>query len=84
MPLLGATAWRPAPCPSNCSARGACNLDTGVCLCRQGYTGEACAVAEVHACDVPEGDELVSRCAGVCDERLLKCVCGGGKYPLRP
>ncbi len=48
----GAAAAAAAPaksCPGNCSGgNGACRLDTGVCLCRAGFTGEDCSV-EVQA-----------------------------------
>lgn len=73
--------WTPHPCPASCSGHGTCNLDTGECMCWQGYTGIDCSSDEALQCDL-EGEELVPRCMGVCD-KSMKCVCGGGKHPLR-
>lgn len=82
--LASGAAWAARPCPKNCSGHGGCNLDSGECVCHQGYGGASCSVLVASPCDLVEGDELVSRCAGLCDERELKCYCGGGKFPRRP
>jgi hypothetical protein len=29
------------------------------------------------------GDQVVNRCAGHCDEETSKCRCGGGRHPER-
>ena len=75
--------WTPSPCPANCSSHGVCNLDVGECACELGFAGDDCSQRDEFPCNIPEGDELVSRCAGRCDDTELKCYCGGGKYPRR-
>ena len=76
-------SWAPSLCPANCSSHGVCNLDVGQCACELGYVGDDCSQPDEFPCDIPEGDELVSRCAGHCDDTELKCYCGGGKFPRR-
>ena len=83
-PSVLAAEWAAVPCESNCSSHGVCNLDTGECACELGYAGSDCEQRDEFSCDLPEGDELVSRCAGSCDDAELKCYCGGGKFPRRP
>jgi hypothetical protein len=31
-------------CPGNCSSNGVCNVNTGLCLCNSGFSGNACQV----------------------------------------
>ncbi|GMH46152.1 hypothetical protein BSKO_14120 [Bryopsis sp. KO-2023] len=39
----GALPKTPKSCPNNCSDNGACNLDSGKCVCLTGFTGDDCA-----------------------------------------
>ena len=59
--------WSASPCPANCSSHGVCNLDVGECVCELGYAGDDCSERDEFPCNIPEGDELVSRCAGRCE-----------------
>ncbi len=81
--VRAALAWVPKPCPANCSGRGVCNEDTGLCLCLQGRKGAACNEPDLFPCSMADGSQVVNRCAGHCDEETSKCVCGGGRYPSR-
>ena len=61
-------SWAPSLCPANCSSHGVCNLDVGECACELGFAGDDCSQRDEFPCNIPEGDELVSRCAGHCDD----------------
>jgi hypothetical protein len=55
-------------CKQDCQGRGVCNLETGRCACRSGYSGDACEARELYPCNTPQGNAILSRCAGSCDE----------------
>ena len=57
-----------SPCKQDCQGRGVCNLETGRCACRSGYSGDACEARELYPCNTPQGNAIISRCAGSCDE----------------
>jgi len=40
-------AQAPVACPNNCSGNGACNLDTGACICNNRFSGSDCSTIEV-------------------------------------
>ena len=77
------SSWVPHACPLNCSGRGVCNEDTGMCLCPMGRDGPGCEQLDPFPCNLPHGEQLVARCSGVCNLESSKCSCGGGKYPER-
>ena len=53
--------WSASLCPANCSSHGVCNLDVGECACELGFAGDDCSQRDEFPCNIPEGDELVSR-----------------------
>ncbi|KAK9805381.1 hypothetical protein WJX73_008851 [Symbiochloris irregularis] len=78
---------------SSCNSVGVCNLDTGLCDCMAGWSGDSCTVRQLRPCTnahrpngtVPQGAPeslstpgwTASRCAGVCDEDTATCYCNG-------
>ena len=80
---LPAAPWSPQPCPLNCSGRGTCHEDTGMCLCAMGRAGSGCELPDPFPCNLPHGEQLVNRCAGHCNLESSKCTCGGGRFPGR-
>ena len=64
-------------CKHDCSNRGRCDQLLGKCICRHGFSGEACDVLTKQICNDPrekcvgrdchEWTRLVSRCSGTCD-----------------
>ena len=81
-------ALRPQPirrCEADCHGRGVCNEETGVCNCRAGFNGSACATLNPRPCNGGKNDGLWhgSHCAGECDEATGFCWCPG-KVGVRP
>ena len=57
-------------CPKDCSGNGVCNAELGACRCVAWFTGPACETPFKRRCNHPI--TTVSRCPGVCDERMVR------------
>ena len=91
-PLSARPQTASAPgCPANCSERPSCiyvhvgSASTSYCTCPPGWTGEACERRDPSPCNSANGGRVLSRCAGVCDEDVNRCMCGDrSSHPGRP